>query len=239
MGENFRLKWNDHHSIFFSTAEELCMEDHLTDITLSCGKQEFSAHKLVLSICSTYFKDLFAPRQNRKGNSKYHRPASQAAIVYLKDVKPSHMELLLNFMYRGEIHVEEEELMDLLATAKGLQIRGLSESDTGEEESNHRPISTIPKIQPEPTSSSTTKRNKAVKRPSKESQQQPSTSKKIKEEAIPESPDLSTENAATENFTPDDQDLMEETEEDQTQFQEENVDEMSYDQTDLVQPEVS
>merc|ERR1712150_152098 len=92
MGENFRLKWNDHHSIFFSTAEELCMEDHLTDITLSCGKQEFSAHKLVLSICSTYFKDLFAPRQNQKGNSKYHhRPASQAAIVYLKDVKPSHM----------------------------------------------------------------------------------------------------------------------------------------------------
>ena len=71
MGENFKLKWNDHHSIFFSTAEELCMEDNLTDITLSCGKQEFSAHKLVLSICSTYFKDLFAPRQNQKGNSKY------------------------------------------------------------------------------------------------------------------------------------------------------------------------
>ena len=236
MGENFRLKWNDHHSIFFSTAEELCMEDHLTDITLSCGKQEFSAHKLVLSICSTYFKDLFAPRQNQKGNSKYHhRPASQAAIVYLKDVKPSHMELLLNFMYRGEIHVQEEELMDLLATAKGLQIRGLSESDNGEEESNHRPISAIPKIQTEPT---TTKRNNAVKRPSKESQH-PSTSKKIKEESTSESPNLSNENLATENFTPDDQDLMEETEEDQTQFEEENVDEMSYDQTDLVQPEVS
>ena len=239
MGENFKLKWNDHHSIFFSTAEELCMEDNLTDITLSCGKQEFSAHKLVLSICSTYFKDLFAPRQNQKGNSKYHRPASQAAIVYLKDVKPSHMELLLNFMYRGEIHVQEDELMELLTTAKGLQIRGLSESDIGEEESNHPSITAIPKNKTaEASSPLKTKKNKAVKRPSKEAQQ-PSTSKKIKEEAIPESPDLSTENAATENYTPDDQDLMEETEEDQTQFQEENVDEMSYDQTDLVQPEVS
>ena len=143
-------------------------------------------------------------------------------------------------MYRGEIHVEEEELMELLATAKGLQIRGLSESDTGEEESNHRPISAIPKIQPEPTSSATTKRNKAVKRPSKESQQ-PSTSKKIKEESVCESPDLSTENLATDDFAPDDHDLMEENqpEEDLTHFQEENVDEMSYDQTDLVQPEVS
>merc|ERR1719195_703008 len=186
------------------------MEDNLTDITLSCGKQEFSAHKLVLSICSTY----------------------------LKDVKPSHMELLLNFMYRGEIHVQEEELMDLLTTAKGLQIRGLSESELGEEESNHP--STIPKNKTaEASSPLKTKKNKAVKRPSKESQQ-PSTSKKIKEESVCESPDLSTENLATDDFAPDDHDPMEENqpEEDLTNFQEENVDEMSYDQTDLVQPEV-
>ena len=88
MGENFKLKWNDHHSIFFSTAESLCQGDHLTDVTLSCGKKEFSAHKLVLSICSQYFYELFKPKQNR--------PANQAAIVYLKDVSPSHMELLLN-----------------------------------------------------------------------------------------------------------------------------------------------
>ena len=128
MGENFKLKWNDHHSIFFSTAESLCQGDHLTDVTLSCGKKEFSAHKLVLSICSQYFYELFKPKQNR--------PANQAAIVYLKDVSPSHMELLLNFMYRGEINVEEEELMTLLNTARGLQIRGLSDN-TSEDTSNN------------------------------------------------------------------------------------------------------
>ena len=38
------------------------------------------------------------------------------------------MELLLNFMYRGEINVEEDELMALLNTARGLQIRGLSDN---------------------------------------------------------------------------------------------------------------
>lgn len=121
MGENFKLKWNDHHSIFFSTAEALCQGDHLTDVTLSCGKREFSAHKLVLSICSTYFNELFTPKQK-------NRPANGAAIVYLKDVNPYHMEHLLNFMYRGEINIEEDELMDLLNTARGLQIRGLSDS---------------------------------------------------------------------------------------------------------------
>jgi hypothetical protein len=37
------------------------------------------------------------------------------------------MELLLSYMYRGEINVEESELEGLLATAKGLQIKGLTE----------------------------------------------------------------------------------------------------------------
>ena len=104
MGENFKLRWNDHHSIFFSTAEALCQGDHLTDVTLSCGKREFSAHKLVLSICSTYFNELFTPKPGNK-----NRPANGAAIVYLKDVNAHHMELLLNFMYRGEINVEEDD----------------------------------------------------------------------------------------------------------------------------------
>ena len=130
MGENFKLKWNDHHSIFFSTAESLCQGDHLTDVTLSCGKKEFSAHKLVLSICSQYFYELFSP-------TKKSRPANQAAIVYLKDVDPAHMELLLNFMYRGEINVEEDELMALLNTARGLQIRGLSDNSEQENNSNN------------------------------------------------------------------------------------------------------
>jgi len=147
MGENFKLKWNDHHSIFFSTAESLCQGDHLTDVTLSCGKKEFSAHKLVLSICSQYFYELFKPKQNR--------PANQAAIVYLKDVSPSHMELLLNFMYRGEINVEEEELMTLLNTARGLQIRGLSDN-TNEDTSNN--------IQSETHQQYTKPKPKAVKR---------------------------------------------------------------------------
>ena len=39
------------------------------------------------------------------------------------------MELLLSYMYRGEINVEESELVGLLATAKGLQIKGLTESN--------------------------------------------------------------------------------------------------------------
>ena len=139
MGEDFRLKWNDHHSIFFSTAESLCHGDHLTDVTLSTGDREFSAHKLVLSICSNYFNGLFTPKPDHK--LRQRRPADGAAIVYLKDVDSKHLELLLSYMYRGEINVEESELMDLLTTAKSLQIKGLTEAeDETKPEPNQQPM---------------------------------------------------------------------------------------------------
>jgi len=192
MGENFKLRWNDHHSIFFSTAENFILGDHLTDVTLSCGKQEFSAHKLVLSICSTYFNELFTPKTHKQ------RPANSAAIVYLKDVDPHHLELLLNFMYRGEINVEEDELISLLSTAKGLQIRGLSDNEEEErspspqsENSNHKTIKSKPS-----SSSNTSKAVKRSKTPPSTSSNIPSTSnnqnhpssmtpsKKIKTEAL-------------------------------------------------------
>lgn len=198
MGENFKLRWNDHHSIFFSTAEALCQGDHLTDVTLSCGKREFSAHKLVLSVCSTYFNELFTPKSNK------NRPANGAAIVYLKDVDAHHMELLLNFMYRGEINVEEAELMDLIATARGLSIRGLSDSDedSNEQEVKHTNENSssrqIPSSHASPSSNNVPKSHqtsKAVKRSKSPSQPstssgampeislEPSASKKIKQES--------------------------------------------------------
>jgi len=121
--DDFCLKWNDHHRLFFNSAESLCHAQQLTDVTLSCGDREFSAHKLVLSVCSEYFAGLFRSRSR----SVDHR----AAIVYLKDVDPRHMELLLSYMYRGEINVQEQELMDLMATAKSLQIKGLADNTGG------------------------------------------------------------------------------------------------------------
>ncbi len=126
--DDFCLRWNDHHDLFFNSAEQLCRGDFLTDVTLSCGERHFSAHKLVLSVCSGYFADLFASRRSS--------PFAQT-VVYLKDVDPNHLELILSYMYRGQINVREAELMELLRTAKGLKVKGLSQS--GEEEEEMRP----------------------------------------------------------------------------------------------------
>eukprot|EP00092_Neocalanus_flemingeri_P014745 GFUD01015912.1.p1 GENE.GFUD01015912.1~~GFUD01015912.1.p1 ORF type:complete len:322 (-),score=76.97 GFUD01015912.1:117-1082(-) len=118
--EDFCLKWNDHHSIFFSLAESLCRSSLLTDVTLATSDQTFPAHKLVLSVCSSFFRDLFSkPELNNMNQS----------VVYLKDVSSRQLEMLLSYMYRGEINVEEADLVKLLQTAKGLGVKGLSEVD--------------------------------------------------------------------------------------------------------------
>jgi len=117
--EDFCLKWNDHHSIFFSLAESLCRSSLLTDVTLATSDQTFPAHKLVLSVCSSFFRDLFSKPEMNMNQS----------VVYLKDVSSRQLEMLLNYMYRGEINVEEGDLVKLLQTAKGLGVKGLSEVD--------------------------------------------------------------------------------------------------------------
>merc|ERR1712156_897683 len=89
------------------------------------------------------------------------------------------MELLLNYMYRGEINVEEKELMGLLATAKGLQIKGLTESDADEDDSD----TAANEQNTEQTRPSSNKRPAPVSRPVPSSSQP--SSKKIKEEHIP------------------------------------------------------
>ena len=94
MSEEFLLKWNDHHSVFFNDALDLCELEEYTDITLAAGNKFFPAHKLMLSICSPYFRQLF----KHLGSDK--------AVIFLKDVEPKHLDLLLQYMYKGEIKVQ-------------------------------------------------------------------------------------------------------------------------------------
>ena len=43
-------------------------------------------------------------------------------MVFLKDVPARHMELLLAYMYKGEILVQESEMKDFIETATSLQV---------------------------------------------------------------------------------------------------------------------
>ena len=108
------LRWEDHHKSFFELAEDLCHQEQFIDVTISCGEHNFPAHKLILSVCSPYFKNLFL------------RNPCKHPIVVLKDVHFKYMKLLLIFMYRGEVAVPQEDLPGLLKVARSLQVNLIS-----------------------------------------------------------------------------------------------------------------
>jgi len=115
-GDEFLLKWHDHHNSFFSLVEELVAREQLCDVTLSCGDVILNAHSLMLSVCSPYFRQLLSESQHRE---KHH-------IIHLTGVPGKLMQQLLVYMYRGEISIAQEDLGPLIETARCLQIKGLS-----------------------------------------------------------------------------------------------------------------
>ncbi|XP_021932161.1 modifier of mdg4-like isoform X11 [Zootermopsis nevadensis] len=126
--EQFSLRWNNFHSNLASGFHALLQGEDLVDVTLAAGGQFVQAHKIVLSVCSPYFKDLF------KVNPCKH------PIVILKDVCHKDLVAILQFMYRGEVNVRQEELGTFIKTAEMLQIKGLTEDSPNEEENVPAPL---------------------------------------------------------------------------------------------------
>ncbi|XP_020279642.1 protein tramtrack, beta isoform-like isoform X3 [Pseudomyrmex gracilis] len=113
--QRFCLRWNNHQSNLLSVFDQLLHDECFVDVTLAVEGQLLRAHKMVLSACSPYFQALFA------GHPDKH------PIVILKDVPYVDMRSLLDFMYRGEVSVDQDRLTAFLRVAESLRIKGLTE----------------------------------------------------------------------------------------------------------------
>lgn len=56
--QQYRLRWNNHSASIISEFESLLGQEDFVDVTISCEKRNFKAHKVVLSACSAYFRKL-------------------------------------------------------------------------------------------------------------------------------------------------------------------------------------
>ncbi|XP_045468582.1 protein tramtrack, beta isoform-like isoform X13 [Harmonia axyridis] len=127
--EQFSLCWDNFHKNMSSGMNSMLENEDLVDVTLAVEGKYLKAHKMVLSVCSPYFKELF------KSNPCKH------PIVFMKDVSYVALSDLLQFMYQGEVQVSQENLSTFIKTAEALQIKGLTgdgsnatENDTDQEE---------------------------------------------------------------------------------------------------------
>lgn len=92
----------------------------LLDVTVQCGSTPLQAHRLILSACSSWFRDVF-----RALPSSLQNP-----VIVLWEASATDMRLLFDFMYNGEVNVKQENLNTFLALAERLQVRGLTQNET-------------------------------------------------------------------------------------------------------------
>lgn len=133
--EHFNLAWNQFESCAASTFKTLLTDQSLADITLvSCdGEKQVTAHKVILSACSPFLKRII------------HKNPHQHPLLYLKGVKFRDLQLIVKFMYLGQIEIGQNSrvnkgfheflfagrdcLPEFLAAAKELEVKGLMEAD--------------------------------------------------------------------------------------------------------------
>lgn len=116
MGEqHFCLRWNHHQSTLVKVFDALLQDESLVDVTLYAEGRPMRAHKVVLSACSSYFQEVFA---NHTGTHP---------VIILKDILYSELRALIDYMYRGEVSIGQQQLGSLIRAAESLQVKGLAD----------------------------------------------------------------------------------------------------------------
>ena len=123
MSEKFCLRWNDFETNISSAFREIREEKDFFDVTLACDEDQLQAHKVILSACSPFFRTVL--RRNR-----HEHP-----LLYMKGVRYTDLQSVLNFMYHGEVNIAQEHLNSFLTVAEELQVKGLTQKNKPESKS--------------------------------------------------------------------------------------------------------
>merc|ERR1711892_672421 len=93
-------------------------EKDFFDVTLACEDNQIEAHKVIVSACSPFFRNIL------------RRNPHQHPLIYLKGVKYQELLSVLNFMYLGEVNIAQDELNSFLAVAEDLRVKGLTQNNS-------------------------------------------------------------------------------------------------------------
>ena len=106
---NFQIWSND-------TLQNVYKCNMFSDVTLVTeDEQTISAHKIVLTSCSTFFENLFTKQSHPQ------------PLVYLPTVSHTTLRSILDFVYLGKAQLEACELDKFLKASKQLKIKWITE----------------------------------------------------------------------------------------------------------------
>ena len=125
--DNFCLRWNDFEANISASLKELRDDRDFFDVTLACEDDQVQAHKVILSACSPFFKNIL------------RRHPHQHPLLYLRGIKMKELSSIINFMYHGEANVDQANLNLFLSISEELKVKGLTQHrDTSPVLSNNR-----------------------------------------------------------------------------------------------------
>ena len=114
----FCLRRSNHLTDMVDDLGEMLKDESMVDVTLSCEDGLIKAHRIILSVCSSYFKQIFA-RVN-------HSPA-QYPIIIIQHMSFQDLKYIVEFMYHGEVTIPQEHLTSVLKSAELLKVKGLAD----------------------------------------------------------------------------------------------------------------
>ena len=118
MAEKFNLKWNDFQATVSNSFRNLRREKEYFDVTLVADDQtKISAHKLVLSACSDFFKSILS-------KNPHSHP-----LLYLSGVTSANLNLILDYIYQGEVQIYQDDMESFLEMSEQFKLVGLRSND--------------------------------------------------------------------------------------------------------------
>lgn len=117
--EKYSLQWDNFQNNMTESFKAFKASNMMFDVTLSCDdKATISAHKIILSACSPLFQSIL--NQNNHSHP----------WIYLKGIKSTQLNQIIDFVYSGVIDIASEEVQEFLEIAKELQIKGLTNNES-------------------------------------------------------------------------------------------------------------
>uniref|UniRef100_A0A1B6D500 BTB domain-containing protein n=1 Tax=Clastoptera arizonana TaxID=38151 RepID=A0A1B6D500_9HEMI len=127
----FCLKWTSHESTLISKLDALLSNENFCDCTLAAEGQHLNVHKFVLSACSPYFESLL------------NLYPTERPIIILKDITYDELKAMVEYMYKGEVNILQDQLDTFIKSAESLQISGLSGNDNDNKIANSSQIESL------------------------------------------------------------------------------------------------
>ncbi len=112
--ESFVLKWHSFKENVTGSFSKLRKYEVFFDVILMTeDDQSFYAHKVVLSAASDFFKRILRKADHSK------------PLIYLCGVEYGQLVHILDYIYEGEIKIQQRDLNKFLVVAQKLKIAGL------------------------------------------------------------------------------------------------------------------